>query len=139
MRYSKFALIGALVALAFFLAPRDWELAHAQDGWNVWFASTGTSSVITTTSAIINAATFDRYTDIIRVVATTEAFFAYGPTNQSGTEATSMQAPFASVTTGVMLPANVPEYFWIGGGGFIAVRASSGDGTGTVHITEMTR
>ena len=137
MRYSKIALIGALFALLFFFTPPHWPHSQAQDGWDVWFASTSTSGEITTTSAIINSVTFDRYTDILRVVATTTAFFAFGPTNVDSDFATGEIHPVATLTTGVMLPANVPEYFWIGGGGFLAVRTSSG--TGTVYITEMTR
>src|SRR3990167_2772371 len=82
---------------------------------------------LTTTAAGTNSTkAFDSQTRWVRAVCTVACHIAF------------MVTPInTAISTPVYLPASIPEYFIVGSGGYVKVRADST--TGTLYITEMGR
>ncbi len=82
----------------------------------------GASQALTTgTTAASSATAFNANTKVVRLVASVATYVNFnGP---------------ATVATGVYLPPNFPEYFYVNGA--VHVSAILPTGTGTLNITEM--
>lgn len=97
--------------------------ARDLNGWRVPAFRPGStqSAAFTSSSAAISNAV-GANTRVVRLVATTDCFVAFG------------SAPTAT-TSGLFLPAGVPEYFRVDSGDKVAAIRSTSDGT--LYVTEM--
>ena len=83
----------------------------------------GTSQTVQIDAGSHASAPFSEVTTVIRAIATTHCFLAFGP---PGTAAT---------VSGHYLPAQAPEYFRVLPGEVVAATRAAGDGA--LHLSEM--
>jgi len=93
-----------------------------------------TQPAFTVGTPVVTGATIAQFVDAIRVMCSASCFVALSATNFTSGESATWTVNAAS---GLVLPANVPEYFLTNGGEYVVVVGVSA--SGTVYLRTMTR
>ena len=94
----------------------------------VTFFPAGNAQNVTYSSSSKASDQIGAYTDVVRMVCSTDCYVAF---------AVSGQSAVANDSTGIFLPANVPEYMRISKSATVYVVRDTSDGT--INILEVTR